>query len=123
MRRPSSTTSSSAVVGVTPSSASTATTSSPAAGAATSFIGGLGDDVLIGGRAADTYYFATGDGHDKIRLVSNDTLDLSGTSATSFGSLDKVQTPQGVLIDLGGGDSVLFAKKVMSTLEADDFIF
>ena len=33
------------------------------------------------------------------------------------------QTATGVLIDLGGGDSVLCARKKLSGLDADDFVF
>ena len=42
---------------------------------------------MLGGSGTDTYYFATGDGNDKIRLAGLDKLDLSGTTFDNFDQL------------------------------------
>jgi len=86
-------------------------------------IGGLGDDTLAGGRQADLYVFATGDGNDVIRLTKRDKLDLSGTDVTSFGDLDMTQVGNNILIDLGGGDSILCGRRKIGSLDAGDFDF
>jgi len=85
--------------------------------------GGKGDDVCIGGRSRDTYFFATGDGNDKVRMVKNDKLDLSGTAVNGFGDLVMVQTAGGALIDLPGDDSVLLVRRKIDSLDDGDFIF
>lgn len=77
-------------------------------------IGGAGDDTLRSGNGPDTFVFAAGSDDDVIlSFRANDLLDLSGTT-TDFTSLADVQsaateTEAGLLIDLGGGDSVLLA--------------
>lgn len=74
--------------------------------------GGAGDDTLRGNTGADTFVFSSGAGDDVIiGFRSDDTLDLLETT-TDFTSLADVQaaateTDAGLLIDLGGGDSVL----------------
>ncbi|NVJ97013.1 MAG: hypothetical protein HWE25_02610 [Alphaproteobacteria bacterium] len=75
--------------------------------------GGTGNDTLRGGDGADLFIFESGDGIDVVGGFSlgEDTLDLSAT-ATDFTDLASVQAAasesnDGLLIDLGGGDSVL----------------
>lgn len=75
--------------------------------------GGAGDDALRPGAGADLLVFASGSGDDTVSgfSIGDDTLDLSA-SATDFLSADDVEaaaseTDDGLLIDLGGGDSVL----------------
>lgn len=84
--------------------------------------GGAGDDVLSGGAHADTFVFEDGSGDDTISdfSVEIDTLDLSDTY-TDFTDLDGVEsaatdTDEGLLIDLGNGDSVLIAGVEVSDL-------
>jgi|GEM_PF-3866432 len=84
--------------------------------------GGAGDDVLSGGFHADKFVFASGSGQDTITdfEAHKDSLDLSETT-TDFTDLASVQvaatdTADGVLIDLGGGDSVLIAGMTVSDL-------
>jgi len=78
--------------------------------------GGAGDDELSGGAGEDTFVFENGSGNDTITdfSLTDDTLDLSA-SATDFANAAAVQdaatettqdSQSGVLIDLGGGDSV-----------------
>lgn len=89
--------------------------------------GGAGDDTLRGSSGADTFVFAAGDGDDMIvDFRSNDFLDLSA-SATDFASLADVQaaateTVDGLLIDLGGGDSVLLQGQSLSILTEEVLI-
>ena len=74
--------------------------------------GGAGDDTLRGNTGADTFIFSSGSGDDVIiGFRADDTLDLS-ESTTDFTSLADVQaaateTDAGLLIDLGGGDTLL----------------
>jgi serralysin len=74
--------------------------------------GGGGDDIFTGGTGADTFIFQSGHGADTVTDfdTDDDILDLSGT-ATDFTSSADVEaaasdTADGLLIDLGGGNSV-----------------
>ena len=84
--------------------------------------GGAGDDTLRGSTGADTFIFSAGTGDDIVLdFRSNDLLDLSATT-TDFTSLADVQaaattTEAGLLIDLGGGDSVLLVGATQNDLE------
>jgi len=83
--------------------------------------GGAGDDNLDGGAGADTFRFITGSGNDEIWSfsASDDTLNLSETDF-DFTSIDDVvarattetnaQNFSGVLIDLGGENSIWLAQ-------------
>ena len=90
-------------------------------------IGGTGDDFLIGSTGADTFVFSAGDGDDTIRdFRGNDVLDLSATS-TSFENVEELlasanETVDGLLIDLGEGDSVLLQGVRLSDLTADNIV-
>ncbi|MFC4348999.1 calcium-binding protein [Kordiimonas lipolytica] len=91
--------------------------------------GGSGDDILRPGSEADVLIFESGSGSDIVEGFSleEDTLNLSGTS-TDFTDLASVQaaatdTTEGLLIDLGGGDSVLLTGVTMGELATDNFIF
>lgn len=81
--------------------------------------GNGGDDTLTGGARSDTFVFASGSGDDIVTDYDRDWLDLSATE-TDFTSLEDVlaassETEGGLLIDLGGGDSVL-----LQGVEAED---
>ena len=90
-------------------------------------IGGTGDDFLIGSTGADTFVFSAGDGDDTIRdFRANDVLDLSETSA-DFANVEEVlasgtETADGLLIDLGEGDSLLLQGLQLTDLTSDNFI-
>ena len=90
--------------------------------------GGAGDDTLRGSTGADTFVFSAGAGDDIVLdFRSNDMLDLSATT-TDFTSLADVQaaateTEAGLLIDLGGGDSVLLAGATLASLVNDNLVF
>ncbi|MBO6505124.1 MAG: hypothetical protein JJ850_15975 [Kordiimonadaceae bacterium] len=89
--------------------------------------GGAGDDTLRGSAGSDTFIFSNGTGDDIVLdFRANDLLDLSDTT-TDFTSLADVQsaateTEAGLLIDLGGGDSVLLANATLASLAADNLI-
>lgn len=84
--------------------------------------GGAGDDVLTGGAHKDAFVFANGSGNDRITdfQVSLDSLDLRDTTA-GFSEIEDVlaastEVDGGLLIDLGGGDSVLLQGLTMDDL-------
>ncbi len=93
-------------------------------------IGGAGNDKLNGSRSADTFVFADGHGNDTIagfNVASKlELIDLSGVTALS--DFDDVRvassnTAAGVLINTGGGDSILIAGVNLGALGADEFLF
>ena len=85
--------------------------------------GGAGNDNLFGQAGIDTFIFADGDGIDVIRdFETGEAIDLSATSATSFGDLVLMDVTSGALIDYGTGKIVLSGMTI-SEVGADDFIF
>lgn len=83
--------------------------------------GGAGDDNMDGGAGADTFGFSGNSGDDEIWSfnVDEDSLDLSGTVydfqdihdvALHASSFTNAQNVSGVMIDLGGGNSVWLAQ-------------
>ena len=98
--------------------------------------GGTGNDVLRGQFNADIFLFADGHGQDTVTDfdASNafEKLDFSGVSGISgLSDLNLGSGTQGaacqvgadVLIDTGGGNSVLLLGVSLSDLDASDFVF
>jgi serralysin len=92
--------------------------------------GGLGNDKLGGQSGADVFIFADGDGNDTITDFNvaelGEVIDLGGiASITNMAELNAaaVDTAAGVLIDFGGGNSVLLLGVFEADLSADDFLF
>lgn len=92
--------------------------------------GGAGNDLLRGNRHADTFVFQDGHGNDTIGDFSTrgtaEVIDLSGV--TALGDFADVlaasaDTADGLLIDTGGGDSILLNNISLNKLSADDFLF
>jgi Ca2+-binding RTX toxin-like protein len=92
--------------------------------------GGPGADTLTGGRHADVFIFARKAGADRITDFSGaegDRLhlraDLFGTqpSGATVVSRHASVTSQGVLLDFGGGDSILL-QGLRSTTGLADWI-
>ena len=100
--------------------------------------GGTGDDKLIGGTLgggsnSDTFVFADGDGNDTIvdfdALDPNEKIDLAAVTAIT--NINDLTDPGGaasqqgadVLIDTGGGNSILLLNVSLGDLDAGDFIF
>ena len=78
-------------------------------GNANTLQGGLGDDYLSGGDASDTYLYAAGDGADTIDdngSFDSDVLTITGYASTDA-SFSRVPFTNDLLIDFGGGDSIL----------------
>ena len=79
--------------------------------------GGTGDDVLHGGDGADVYHYYAGDGADIIE--DNGIFDIDRIIFHGFDQADatftQVRGGSDLLIDFGGGDSVL----VRNTLNGD----
>ena len=71
--------------------------------------GGAGDDILRGGDGSDTYTYAVGDGADIIEdngVFDNDLLQITGYNIGDA-SFTRVPMTNDLLIDFGGGDSIL----------------
>ena len=92
--------------------------------------GGAGNDRMNGGLSGDRFVFADGHGNDTIGGFSVasvlEAIDLSGVSALN--SLADVRaasinTNDGVLIDTGGGDSILVSGVRLGALGIDEFLF
>ncbi|MCK6450186.1 MAG: hypothetical protein L6R19_04915 [Alphaproteobacteria bacterium] len=89
--------------------------------------GGEGNDLLLGGAGADTYVIGPLSGEDVIGHFDKfDVVDLSALGL--FGDVADVQAAStdvrgGVLIDLGGGNSLTILGKFTATLDNGDFIF
>jgi Ca2+-binding RTX toxin-like protein len=66
--------------------------------------GGTGDDILTGGDGADRFVFKSGDGHDTITDFKRGVDHLRGIRLNTG-----VDTPDGLVVSYGNGDSVLFA--------------
>ncbi|MDL2402610.1 family 16 glycosylhydrolase [Rhizobium mayense] len=86
--------------------------------------GGAGNDVLTGGGGADTFIFTKGNGSDLITdFSSDDKVRLNHYGLTSFDQVVSHLTQQGanLRLDLGGGESLVFANKTVADLHADQF--
>jgi Ca2+-binding RTX toxin-like protein len=82
-----------------------------------------GNDTLTGGSGDDLFVFGDSSGDDLITdfTIDEDTLDLSGT-VTDFSDAASVtaaasNTAGGLLIDLGGGNSVLLEGLTTADIE------
>ena len=86
--------------------------------------GGPGNDVLTGGGGADTFIVSKGNGSDLITDFSDDDkVRLNQYGLTSFDQVVSHSTQEGanVRLDLGSGESLVFANKNISDLHADQF--
>ena len=91
-------------------------------------VGGTGDDVLTGLAGADTFVFRDGDGQDVITdfgagddLVRLEQVAGFDEFADVQGALSQVGAD--ALLDLGGGQTVLFEDTLASALTSDHFEF
>ena len=97
--------------------------------------GGAGNDRLFGGAEADVFIFADGHGQDTIgdfnALSALEKIDLSGITALGvYADYDALNASGavttsggGVLINTGGGNSILLAGVSLTDLDNTDFIF
>ena len=89
--------------------------------------GGAGDDKLFGGTGADTFVFEAASGADTIGGydLNGDTLDLVATTLDNLSAVqsNSSDTAEGLLIDLGGGGSVLIAGLTVSDLANMDIAY
>jgi beta-glucanase (GH16 family) len=86
--------------------------------------GGAGNDVLIGGGGADTFVVTHGNGSDLIAdFGSDDVVRLNKYAFTSFDQVMQHVTQQGanLKLDLGGGESLVFANKTAADLHSNQF--
>ncbi|MEL6617677.1 MAG: calcium-binding protein [Pseudomonadota bacterium] len=95
--------------------------------------GGAGDDNLSGSTDADTFLFADGHGNDVITdfAATNDSEKIDLSEVSAINSIGDITDPGGagsqvgsdVLIDTGGGDSILLQNVQLGDLGNGDFIF
>ncbi len=94
--------------------------------------GGTGNDLLVGNFNADTFVFDNGHGQDIIRdfdaLSAAERIDFSNLSSMNNfgqvqGAMSTVNGGADVLIDTGGGNSILLEGVSIGDLDASDFIF
>ena len=90
--------------------------------------GGAGDDEFTGGAGNDIFVFASGAGDDRVSdfSLTDDTIRLSNTT-NDFTDLDSVIAASstvsgGILIDLGGGDSLRLDGISLSDLSDITFV-
>jgi len=92
-----------------------------------SFDGGVGGDILFGGRGADVFVFDTeGGGADSILDFTSgtDILDLGDdASFDSFAEIVAAGTQVGLntVFDFGGGNTLTLENTVLTDLTEDDF--
>lgn len=85
--------------------------------------GGAGNDLLFGGTGVDRFVFEDNGGTDNIQdYEAGEIIDLSGTSATDFASLDIRDVAAGAYIDYGTGFIVVVGVAA-ADLEESNFDF
>ncbi|MCC2099507.1 MAG: hypothetical protein KDJ29_21640, partial [Hyphomicrobiales bacterium] len=100
-------------------------------GGATSdlFMLSSGDEIVRTGGGRDTIVIQAGGGADRIegfhRGIGGTSIELPANAFADFDGLLAAasDTPEGVLIDLGGGDQLLIVGILVSDLEPDNFGF
>ncbi|TCU24440.1 beta-glucanase (GH16 family) [Rhizobium azibense] len=86
--------------------------------------GRAGNDVLIGAGGSDTFIFTRGNGSDLIvDFGVDDTVRLNSYGLSSFDQVVNHLTQEGanLRLDLGGGESIVFANKTVADLSANQF--
>jgi serralysin len=87
--------------------------------------GGRGDDIVTGNDGADVFTFRDNQGGDDTITdfdPSEDVVELLGFGG-SFDPLAELSaTPGGTELDLGGGNSVLLLGRTLAEFTADDFL-
>lgn len=103
-----------------------------AGGGRDTLTGGEGDDLMSGGSNPDTFVFQAGHGADTITDFNADlSAEKIDLSALGFTDLVQITGPGGaastiggdVLIDTGGGNSILLEGVGIGDLDGTDFIF
>ncbi|MDB5438919.1 MAG: hypothetical protein JWM33_1346 [Caulobacteraceae bacterium] len=90
--------------------------------------GGVGDDVLTGGKDGDTFVFHAGSGHDIVtdfNAAEGDRIQLQGVGLASFAQVQAALTQDGAdaILHLAGGDAVRLLNTQAAGLTANAFNF
>ena len=85
--------------------------------------GGAGNDTLTGGAGADLFVIDFENGADVITDFTprEDKIDLKAYGVSALESLTLTDTPDGVLIDLGTGNSITLSGLIIADLATSDF--
>lgn len=93
-------------------------------------LGGEGNDTMEGNSNADLFIFEDGHGQDVIldfaATVDNEKLEFSALSTmNSYAEVMAVSVQQGdhVMINTGGGNSILLENVLLADLDVNDFVF
>jgi Ca2+-binding RTX toxin-like protein len=85
-----------------------------------------GDDMLKGGKGADTFVFTSGSGHDTIADFGHgrDRIDLSGYAGIDgFKDVDIAKRAHDTVITLSAMDTITLQDMAPQHLSASDFLF
>ena len=92
--------------------------------------GGEADDTLTRSKGSDTFVFEDGNGNDVVTdfdaLKAGEQIDLTGVNGlNALAGVIAASVQQGadILIDTGGGNSILLLNVSLGDLDASDFIF
>ncbi|MEM6547504.1 MAG: spondin domain-containing protein [Pseudomonadota bacterium] len=89
--------------------------------------GGLGNDDVFGGVGDDSFYFAAGDGHDRLfnfgRGEDELILQIDGIDSAEDLFATATQLARGTEFDFGDDGSVLLFGARLNQLDGDDFSF
>ncbi len=90
------------------------------------FVGGGGDDVMVGSKGADTFVFGLNSGHDVVWDFSStegDEIRIQGYGFTTYAQVQAAMTQSGsdMILTLSATDQVKFLNTTAASFSAKDF--
>lgn len=85
--------------------------------------GGSGADILTGGTGADVFVFNSTSGQDTVTDFEDgvDSFDVKALGVTSMADMVVTQIDAGVLVDLGGGNTITLENAILADIDLTDF--